>query len=165
MQTGVTRMVFCFVNVQMVCLMVGQMERSTGQTDTKTNLLLDIQNLVERKQSDPEQVLFLSVILQALLDASKKENDRESVEAKIERDKARAWFSASVGVTAEDFNTVCDIAGVNPAYVRSFAFKILESKEIEFVRKRINAVLSFDQGVMLIDNENKFLVRFNQVKQ
>ena len=112
--------------------------------DIETDLLLDTAYLEERKQSNPEQVLFLSVILQALLDATKKENNKESLETKMERDKARAWFFSSVGVTAEDFNTVCDIAGVNPSHVRSFAFKVLKSKEIKFVRKRINAVLSFD---------------------
>ena len=35
-------------------------------------------------------------------------------------------------------------AGVDAGYVRSFAFKVLKSKEIKYVRRRINAVLTFD---------------------
>ena len=46
--------------------------------------------------------------------------------------------------SAEDFSTVCDIAGVDAEYVRSFAFKVIKSKEIKYVRRRINAVLTFD---------------------
>ena len=88
--------------------------------------------------------MFLGVVLQAMLDATKPENNRESSESKAARTAAKAWFFASIGVTAEDFNTVCDIAGVDAGYVRSFAFKVLKSKEIKYVRRRINAVLTFD---------------------
>lgn len=79
-----------------------------------------------------------------MLDATKPENNRESIESKTARDAAKGWFFASVGVTAEDFSTVCDIAGVDAGYVRSFAFKVIKSKEIKYVRRRINAVLTFD---------------------
>lgn len=89
----------------------------------------------------PEKILYLAVILQALLDATKPTYDGEPDKAIIERDRAIAWFFASVGVTAEDFETVCDNAGVNPMYMRNFAFKVLKSGEVEYVRKRINAVL------------------------
>ncbi len=89
----------------------------------------------------PEKILYLAVILQALLDATKPMYDGEPDKAIIERDRAIAWFFASVGVTAEDFETVCDNAGVNPLYMRNFAFKVLKSGEVEYVRKRINAVL------------------------
>ena len=50
--------------------------------------------------------MFLGVVLQAMLDATKPENNRESNESKTPRDAAKAWFFASVGVTAEDFSTV-----------------------------------------------------------
>ena len=69
-----------------------------------------------------------------MLDATKPEHNKESHES----------IFASVGVTAEDFYTVCDIAGVDPDYVRTFAYKVIKSKEILYVRKRINAVLTFD---------------------
>ena len=89
-----------------------------------------------------ERILFLSVILQALLDATKTESNNEPDEAVEARRAAQAWFFASIGVTSEDFNTVCDMAGVDPELMRGFAFKILRSKEISYVRKRINAILS-----------------------
>jgi glutaminase len=88
-----------------------------------------------------EKTLFLCVILQALLDATKPSYDGEPDSSIHERDRAVAWFFASVGVTAEDFTAVCDFAGVNPVYMREFAFKVLRSGEVEYVRKRINAVL------------------------
>ena len=140
MQTGVTRMTLCFVNSLTVFLTVGQMREGTEK------FLVEIESLVENKTTSPEQILFLGVVLQAMLDATKPENNRESGESKTARDAAKAWFFASVGVTAEDFSTVCDIAGVDADYVRSFAFKVLKSKEIKYVRRRINAVLTFDQG-------------------
>jgi glutaminase len=91
-----------------------------------------------------ERTLFLTVILQALLDATKPRYDGEPTNSIIERERAIAWFFASVGVTAEDFHAVCDYAGVNPVYMREFAFKVLKSGEVEYVRKRINAVLGHE---------------------
>ena len=71
-------------------------------------------------ESSPERTLFLCVILQALLDASKR---------------------AYNGTTAEDFEEVCTNAGVDPDYMRDFAVKVLKTGEIEYVRRRINAIL------------------------
>lgn len=85
----------------------------------------------------------MSVILQAMLDATKPETEKESEDAVVARRSAQAWFFSSIGVTAEDFITVCDIADIDPDYVKSFAFKVLRSKEVDFVRKRINTVLTF----------------------
>jgi len=91
--------------------------------------------------SSPERTLFMCVLLQALLDATKPEYAGEPKEVMIERDRAKAWFFASYGTTAKDFEEVCDHAGVDPEYMRDFAYKVLESGEVEYVRKRINAVL------------------------
>ncbi len=88
-------------------------------------------------------MLFLCVILQALLDATKTSNEGEPEEEKIARRSAKAWFFASIGVTAEDFIEVCDMADVNYIQMRSFAHKVLRSKEVEYTRRRINTVLSF----------------------
>jgi hypothetical protein len=109
------------------------------------DLFLEIEQAVLNKtqQSQPERILFLSVLLQALLDATKPETLKEPEDEKVARDQAKAWFLASVGVTAEDFNEVCDLAGVSPLRMRSFAFQVLVSQDIPFVRKRINTVLSF----------------------
>lgn len=92
-------------------------------------------------ESSPERTLFLCVILQALLDATKEEYEGEPPEVRIDRDRAIAWFFASVGTTAEDFREVCSHAGVDPNYMRDFAYKVLKSGEIDYVRRRINAVL------------------------
>lgn len=91
--------------------------------------------------SSPEQTLFLCVILQALLDATKQPYTGEPTEARIERDRATAWFFASVGTTAKDFEEVCLNAGIDPNYMRDFAYKVLHTGEIDYVRKRINAIL------------------------
>ena len=92
-------------------------------------------------ESSPERTLFLCVLLQALLDASKPAYDGEPTTARIERDRASAWFFASVGTTAEDFEEVCINAGVDAHYMRDFAYKVLQTGEVDYVRKRINAIL------------------------
>jgi hypothetical protein len=109
----------------------------------ETKILLEIEEIIKKRKTDPEQLLFMSVILQAMLDATKPETEKESEDAAVARRSAQAWFFSSVGVTAEDFITVCDIADIDPDYVKSFAFKVLRSKEVDFVRKRINTVLTF----------------------
>lgn len=114
-------------------------QRSGSETMLKEEIQpIDIELNVPKT---PEKALFLTVILQALLDATKPSYSGEPDTAVLERDRAIAWFFASVGVTAEDFKTVCDYAGVEPEYMRDFAFKVLKSGEVEYVRKRINAVL------------------------
>ena len=42
---------------------------------------------------------------------------------------------------SKDFEEVCSNAGVDPDYMRDFAYKVLKSGELDYVRKRINAVL------------------------
>jgi hypothetical protein len=66
--------------------------------------------------------LWSSVIIQALIDAT-SEPTRSGPKA----DKARAiaWFTASVGTTAQDFEEVCLAANVQADRVRSF-FKTYE---------------------------------------
>ena len=117
----------------------GTDEAMKKTTDIEVSVLSDI-----KKQEMPERKLFLAVIFQALLDATKPKEKKESAISVMNRDRAIAWFFASVGVTAEDFHSVCDYAGVNPVYMREFAFKVLKSGEVEYVRKRINAVLGHE---------------------
>jgi hypothetical protein len=106
-----------------------------------TNLNFVVEEDVFRERTTPEQTLYMCVILQALLDATKPSYDGEPEASILERDRAKAWFFASVGVTSEDFKMVCDYADVDYNYMREFAFKVLESGEVEYTRKRINAVL------------------------
>jgi len=100
-----------------------------------------LESLYDQLNKDPHKVLYVSVILQAFLDLFKEKRSYEASSITLERDQAKAWFFASVGVTAEDFTEVCDSAGVNPEYMRQFAFRVLKSGEVDFVRKRINAIL------------------------
>lgn len=110
---------------------------------TKIDVILDESFSLEGGDIySSERTLFLAVVLQALLDATKQPYEGEPDQCDIDRRHARAWFKAPFGVTSEDFEEVCDYAGLDPEYTRSFAFKIIESKEVSFVRKRINALLT-----------------------
>ena len=106
-------------------------------TDIEVSVLSDI-----KKQEMPERKLFLAVIFQALLDATKPKEKKESAISVMNRDRAIAWFFCSVGVTCDNFEYVCEQAGLNSNYTRHFAYKVIHSKEIKFVRQKINAVLN-----------------------
>ena len=86
------------------------------------------------KKEAPERGLFLSVILQALLDATSKKS-------KVNKDRAISWFFCSVGVTCDNFEQICQHAGLNPSYTRSFAYKVIHSPDIKYVRQRIKKML------------------------
>ena len=107
----------------------------------KNDTILSIEFSPKLNESSSERLLFLAVILQALLDATKPKIKNESNTSIIARDRAHAWFFATVGVTCTNFEYVCDNANVDPGYVRDFAFKVLKSKKIDYVRKRINKIL------------------------
>ena len=93
-------------------------------------------------ESCVERELFLAVILQALLDATKEAYEGEPDEAVEDRRAATHWFFCSVGVTSQDFKDVCELAGVDSEYTRTFAHKIIRTGEVKFVRKKINALLA-----------------------
>jgi len=95
------------------------------------DIFLDVE--FNNKES-PERGLFLSVILQALLDATSKKS-------KVNRDRAISWFFCSVGVTCDNFEQICQHAGLSPSYTRSFAYKVIHSPDIKYVRQRIKKML------------------------
>jgi len=97
--------------------------------------------LNKQEDSSPERMLFMSVIFQALLDATKEKTKVESSRTSVERANARAWFFSNVGVTCDNFEYVCENAGMNADYTRSFAIKVIKSKEIKYVRQKIRRVL------------------------
>ena len=97
--------------------------------------------LNKQEDSSPERMLFMSVIFQALLDATKEKTKVESSRTSVERANARAWFFSSVGVTCNNFQYICENAGMDADYTRSFAIKVIKSKEIKYVRQRIRRVL------------------------
>ena len=75
-----------------------------------------------------EQMLFVNVIYRALLDAI---NTGIQVPHEMCRRKAkmileaRAWFRQG----GEDFETVCDFAGLAPSLVQSFALKVMDNSD------------------------------------
>tara|TARA_R100001594_G_scaffold150465_1_gene211776 strand:+ start:580 stop:1014 length:435 start_codon:yes stop_codon:yes gene_type:complete len=121
----------------------------------ETNLIDKFNNFIEKETSvtieaednettppkSPEQLLFLAVVYQALLDATKEERHNDSEEVKRYRKEATNWFTVEYGTTATDFEEVCYLAGLEPRLTRSFAQKIF-TKEIKFERKRINVLIN-----------------------
>jgi len=103
--------------------------------------IIQIENLFYSEPYNSEKRLFLSVILQALLDVSKNvitSND------KVNKARAESWFFAEVGVTCENFETVCGMAGVTPSKARSFAYKVIKADNKKFLRNRIRSALRGD---------------------
>ena len=90
---------------------------------------------------DGEVSLYLAVVLQALLDVTKPKFKDESVEIKRHRDQAHAWIFSSVGVTCEEFKTICYYAGLEPEKVRSFAYEVTQSRDTEDVRRRFSSLI------------------------
>ena len=65
-----------------------------------------------------EEALWRAVITQALMDAA---SQSKKPEQQMAREQARRWLTKS----CDDFNTVCDYAGMEPAYVRRMAKQAL----------------------------------------
>ena len=101
-----------------------------------------VDNLERHAKESKERTLYIAVVLQALLDATKPQDKIETSVAIINRDRAKAWFFCSVGVTCDNFEYVCEMADLNATYTRTFAYKVIQSKEIKYIRKRINTLLS-----------------------
>ena len=115
--------------------------------------------IVQYDQKHPDRRLYLAVIFQALLDATsplkklnrnkirgkKLRKDRERAK-KLNKDRAMAWFFCSVGVTCDNFEFICDHAGIEPGYVRSFACEVINSKEQGKFRYKIYRILGKEEG-------------------
>ena len=119
----------------------------TTRKNTRTNLLYTIEKKLQRDR--PEQCLFIAVVLQALLDASKPKFETETDMITENRERARAWFFASVGVTCKDYITVCDHAGINYEDTRVFAHQLIQSKHKRKVRQKINLILRKDLPIKI----------------
>ena len=72
---------------------------------------------------------------------SKLQFKDESKEIKRHRDQAHAWIFSSVGVTCEEFKTICYYAGLEPEKVRSFAYEVTQSGDTENVRRRFSSLI------------------------
>ena len=100
-----------------------------------------LESLSINKPSSSERVLFISVFLQALLDGTKPETKEEGKASKRNRQSSIKWFTVPSCVTATTYEPICELAGIDPSYVRRFFNQIL-NKDIDFVRKRINVLLN-----------------------
>ena len=100
--------------------------------------IIQIENIFYSEPNSSEKRLFLSVILQALLDVSKNVITPQD---KVNKARAESWFFTSVGVTCKNFHSVCQMAGVKPNKARSFAYKVMNASNKYFLRKRIRNVL------------------------
>ena len=102
---------------------------------------LEIQSLYDVTEKNPRKSLFFAVILQALLDITKPKESKETSDIKLQRDQAHAWVFASIGVTCDNFEDTCALAGVEPRMVRTFALNVIKSGDVKDVRRKINALL------------------------
>ena len=80
-----------------------------------------------------ETKLFRAVVYQALLDATKKDLDRDKQEA-------ISWF-----VSSSDFGEICDLAELDPKSTQTRALVIIEEPTsiTNFIRKRLNVLLRY----------------------
>ena len=66
----------------------------------------DLDNIIELQKeanSRTDNILFISVICQALLDATRPKVSNERTSITLIREEATAWFFASIGVTSQNF--------------------------------------------------------------
>jgi len=92
------------------------------------------------KAGERERTLYLAVILQALLDATVSATVVSSSDINIVHRQANTWFFSPA--KSSDFESVCDLAGIDPDYTRTLAYKVIKSNKVSFIRKRLNALLS-----------------------
>ena len=88
----------------------------------------------------PERLLFLSVIYQAILDATLDEvEDGSCGESVKNKEEALAWFFEEKHL--DDLTEICFLVGAEHDRVRKIVRQIL-NKEIPFSRKRINVLIN-----------------------
>ena len=100
--------------------------------------IIQMENLFYSEPQSSEKQLFLAVILQALLDLSK---DSKATRVQYDKDRAKSWFFTETGVTCENFESVCQMAGVQVTKARSFAYKVMKAENKIYLRQRIRNVL------------------------
>ena len=102
---------------------------------------IDFESLYDTAQKDPIKSLNLAVIFQAILDLTKPEDIQENSIIKIHRDQAHSWVFSSVGVTCENFEDTCLLAGLKSGMVRTFTLNAIKSGDIDEIRRKINSLL------------------------
>ena len=95
--------------------------------NTMMNVKVSARSIYDSTDKNPHRSLYVAVIVQALLDASRPKEEHESDESKEIRNEAHSWFFCS----CQDFNTICEYAGFESTEIRKFAFKVINSGESE----------------------------------
>ena len=100
-----------------------------------------VSSLYDLTDKNGHQSLYVSVVLQALLDLTKPLSKSEDSSVQVYRDQAQSWIFKEVGVTCEDFEEVCFYAGLEPSLIRKFAYNVINSEDISDVRRNFQALL------------------------
>lgn len=104
--------------------------------------------VIQFDQEEPERRLYLAVIGRALLDTLKEPNKKGPTynEDVVIKDRATAWFFCSIGVTCENFEFICEGAGIDPSVVRGFAYDVIHSEKRTDFRYHIYQLLTEKEG-------------------
>jgi len=98
---------------------------------------IEVSKIKERyDKGDPHMSLFNGVILQALLDICR---DKDYLDK--DKEEAMEWFFSSVVSIKENFESVCDLAGVEVPRVKDFAYRIINSSNKKTIRQQISYYL------------------------
>ena len=97
--------------------------------------------LYDLTDKNPDKTLYLAIVVQSLLDLSKPKEPEETLETVLQRDQASAWVFCSVGVTCENFEITCELAGLEPQIVRTFAIKTVTSENIHELRRKLSSLI------------------------
>jgi|TARA_R110000868_G_scaffold268548_1_gene527743 hypothetical protein len=113
------------------------------QSDDLYDLTADVSgsSLYDLTDKDGNRSLYISVVLQAILDVSKPTSNSEDSSFQVHRDQAHSWLFKEVGVTCQDFEEICFYAGLEPSVVRKFTSNIINSEDVNNVRRSIHALL------------------------
>ncbi len=103
------------------------------------NIKVSARSIYDFTDKNPHRSLYVAVIIQALLDASKPEEKYESNESVKIRNEAHSWFFCS----SQDFDTICEYAGFESTKIRKFALKVINSGESEDANRTIISSLIY----------------------
>ena len=87
----------------------------------------------------PEKLMFIAVIYQAVLDATRKLSNNDSLETIYNKREAFEWFTSPS--EWDDYEYVCTLAGVDPSILSATVVAIVEGR-LPFDRKRINVLIN-----------------------
>lgn len=69
------------------------------------------------------------------MDLTKLNTSVTDTSVSVTRGNAHAWFFTTSGETAIDFEEICDNAGLDPMFVREFAYSVVNQKGNKMSKK------------------------------